>query len=137
MLKLFIVVLLSLLIMWVAPCRADGSPDDYPPAPPAAPIFDTVHKDFPPVVLYYRTTCSYCIAGLGYLEGEKIPFVKKDVDADPTFAKEMRRIYSERLPEKKVVVPLILIGDRAISGYWQSEWKKAIIEQMREKNATR
>lgn len=123
------------LFLLATSCFADGSPDEYPPAAPAAPTFDTEHKDFPPITLYYRTTCSFCIRSLGYLEGKKIPFVKKDVEADPRYEKEMKVIYEEKLPDRKVVVPLLLVGDTALSGFKQSIWENTIRKKMVDKSS--
>lgn len=129
-----ICVIIFVLFLLVTPCFADGSPDDYPPATPVK-TFDTEHKDFPPITLYYRTTCSYCIQSLGYLEGKKIPFAKKDVDADPRYEQEMKEIYEDKLPDRKVVVPLLLTGDTALSGFKQSIWENNIRKKMIDKKS--
>ncbi|WP_189346249.1 glutaredoxin family protein [Undibacterium macrobrachii] len=62
------------------------------------------------VILYGTTTCPFCKEARSYLKSKNISFVDYDVDLHEQGRKDFQKLNGE-------VVPLILIGDRKISGF--------------------
>lgn len=62
------------------------------------------------VILYGTTTCPFCKEARSYFKSKNIPFVDYDVDLHEQGRKNFQKLNGE-------AVPLILIGDRKISGF--------------------
>jgi len=62
------------------------------------------------VILYGTTTCPFCKEARSYLKSKNISFVDYDVDLHEQGRKDFQKLNGE-------AVPLILIGDRKISGF--------------------
>lgn len=62
------------------------------------------------VILYGTTTCPFCKEARSYLKSKNISFVDYDVNLHEQGQKDFEKLNGE-------VVPLILIGDRKISGF--------------------
>jgi len=76
----------------------------------------TDHK----IVIYSTPTCHFCHLAKGFLEGEKIPFVEKDVSKDV----EARNQMIEK--SGQMGVPVIDIDGEIIVGFDQEKIKKLL-----------
>ncbi len=70
----------------------------------------------PEIVVYVSSTCPVCRKALAYLQQRKIPFVAKDVDADPGAAAELARKAAEAGISVRGV-PVFDLGGRLVQGF--------------------
>lgn len=113
--------LLALVGMALIGCGHGGATA---PGSPAAAAAETVPPGW--VVLYMRPDCPYCRQALELLIKRGVPFVERDVTHDRRSYNELLEIYRQRLPDRTVLVPLLLIGDTAVGGFDEEEIDAAL-----------
>lgn len=70
----------------------------------------------PTVIVYGASWCGACHDAQAYLKKRGIPFVEKDIEADPNAAREMRtKLASVRKPGGSI--PVIDVGGRILVGF--------------------
>ena len=89
-----------------------------PGRPATAPLVVIPHGM---VVVYAKTACPYCRQAKEYLTRQRVTFVTRDVEHDAAAREELLALYRERLPEDRVIVPLIVTDSQIISGYIEEE----------------
>jgi len=62
------------------------------------------------VVVYGTETCPYCIQARAYLRERAVPFIDRDVDHSDQGRRDFAAL-------GKRVVPVILVGDRLLTGF--------------------
>ena len=62
------------------------------------------------VVLYATSTCPFCAKTQEYLKAKNIAYIKLDLDESEQARKQFKQLKGE-------MVPLILVGNRQISGF--------------------
>lgn len=85
---------------------------------------DTQVAAYPRVVVYSAPWCVSCNAAKDYLKKNSIPFIGKDVDANPRFMEELSDRY------RISAVPVIIIGkdQRVLRGFVPEVFAKAFKE---------
>jgi glutaredoxin len=78
------------------------------------------------VTIYTRPGCPFCREAKSYLAGRGVSFCERDIEQEPAAMVEMYALYQKRLPGEEVIVPLLLIGDRLISGFEKTEIDRAL-----------
>ena len=73
------------------------------------------------VVVYTRSGCPYCRQAREFLVRSGVPFVERNVERDPAAREELLVLYRQRLPGARVIVPLVVNGDQAVSGFDEEE----------------
>jgi glutaredoxin 3 len=68
-------------------------------------------RDMPPITIYTKATCPYCIAAKALLRRKNAPFTEISVDGDPAGQAAM----AERA-HGRWTVPQIFIGERHVGG---------------------
>jgi len=67
-----------------------------------------------PVVLYSAPKCESCALARVYLERRKVPFIEKNVEADPALQEELKKKIGV------LSVPTIIVGEKVMRGYLES-----------------
>jgi glutaredoxin len=74
-------------------------------------------QDGPPIVILYRTSwCKACKAARQYLVSNRIPFTSKDIEKDPSAARELEQKAS-RFGMSAERVPILDVRGRLLVGY--------------------
>jgi glutaredoxin len=73
------------------------------------------------IVVYAKPACPYCRQAKEYLTRQRIAFVERDIEHDAAALEEMLALYRKRLPDDRVIVPLIVTDGQIISGYNEEE----------------
>lgn len=110
-----------------------GCVASWPTVPPASPNAAAVEK--PLVTVYVRTGCSFCQEAREFFAARGVPVRERNVAADRSALVEMLDIHVRRFPDDEPIVPLIVIGDRALSGFDRQEVEAALADAER-KSAT-
>lgn len=100
-----------------------------PAVPPDFPV--VAAGDKPAVVVYVRTGCSFCQEAREFFAARGVPVRERNVATDRSALVEMLDIHVRRFPDEEPIVPLIVIGDRAVSGFDQQEVEAALAEAER------
>ncbi|WP_306534174.1 glutaredoxin family protein [Geobacter sp.] len=79
-------------------------------------------------VIYVRPGCSFCQEAREFFAARGLPVHERNVVADRGALVEMLDIHVRRFPDEEPIVPLIVIGDRAVRGFDQQEVEKALDE---------
>lgn len=87
--------------------------------------------DKPAVTVYVRTGCSFCQEAREFFAARGVPVRERNVAADRNALVEMLDIHVRRFPDEEPIVPLIVIGDRALSGFDQQEVEAALAKAER------
>ncbi|MDR1915220.1 MAG: NrdH-redoxin [Synergistaceae bacterium] len=74
------------------------------------------------VVVYYTSSCPWCVKAKEYLASNNVPFSQVDVGADKDAAREIVQMTHQR------GVPVIKIGERYIVGFDQDAIKSGLKE---------
>jgi len=85
----------------------------------------------PAVTVYVRTGCSFCQEAREFFAARGVPVRERNVAADRSALVEMLDIHVRRFPDEEPIVPLIVIGDRAMSGFDRQEVEAALAEAER------
>lgn len=112
----------------VMACLAGCGSGRQAPAP-AFPAAAAVGR--PVVTVYVRTGCSFCQEAREFFAARGVPVRERNVAADRSALVEMLDIHVRRFPDDEPIVPLIVIGDRALSGFDQQEVEAALVEAER------
>jgi glutaredoxin-like YruB-family protein len=72
------------------------------------------------VVVYTTPTCPYCGAAKNYLRQRGVPFVERDVAADPAAAADLQRLTRER------AVPVITVDGQVVVGFDRPALERAL-----------
>lgn len=100
------------------------------PAPvPAFPAAAAVNR--PAVTVYVRSGCSFCQEAREFFAARGVPVRERNVAADRSALVEMLDIHVRRFPDEEPIVPLIVIGDRPLSGFDQQKVEAALAEAER------
>jgi len=73
------------------------------------------------VVLYGTATCPYCIQARAYLRERKIAFIDHDLSSSDQGRREFSQL-------GKGVVPVILVGERLLTGFNQGRLEAALVK---------
>uniref|UniRef100_A0A831U288 Glutaredoxin family protein n=1 Tax=Geobacter metallireducens TaxID=28232 RepID=A0A831U288_GEOME len=95
-----------------------------PPVSPASPNAAAAGK--PLVTVYVRTGCSFCREAREFFAARGVPVRERNVVTDRSALVEMLDIHLRRFPDEEPIVPLIVIGDRALSGFERQEVEAAL-----------
>lgn len=95
----------------------------------AFPVASAVNR--PAVTVYVRTGCSFCQEAREFFAARGVPVRERNVAADRNALVEMLDIHVRRFPDEEPIVPLIVIGNRAMSGFDQQEVEAALAEAER------
>lgn len=80
----------------------------------------------PIAVMYVRPGCPYCREARRFFADRGLPVVERNVLADRQALAEMLDIHVRKFPEEEPIVPLIVIGDHAMSGFDRAEVEAAL-----------
>ncbi|MRR38714.1 glutaredoxin family protein [bacterium] len=89
----------------------------------------------PVVTVYVRTGCSFCQEAREFFAAKGVPVRERNVVTDRSALVEMLDIHVRRFPDEEPIVPLIVIGDRAVSGFDQQEVEAALADAERKSAA--
>lgn len=80
----------------------------------------------PVAVMYVRPGCPYCREARRFFADRGLPVMERNVLADRQALAEMLEIHVRSFPDDEPIVPLIVIGDHAMSGFDREEVEAAL-----------
>jgi glutaredoxin len=80
----------------------------------------------PVAVMYVRPGCPYCREARRFFADRGLPVMERNVLADRQALAEMLEIHVRSFPDEEPIVPLIVIGGHAMSGFDREEVEAAL-----------